>query len=199
MGEPARIRFKPMTLALIGAGVLAASTALLPLDYRPWNFSAIGALTLFAAARLGFWPALAALAVALGIKEVGVYLIYGFPPYPPSWAYFTLYAVGGWYFLRNTESPLKIGTTTLSASLLFFVVSNFVSWLEQANPYGYSLAGLADCYVAAIPFYRGTLGGDLIFTAGLFGLHAVLSRAYFPAERVALQPVVVVSPVDRSE
>ncbi|HJZ57600.1 MAG TPA: DUF6580 family putative transport protein [Gemmataceae bacterium] len=186
MGEPSQITFKPMTLALVGAGVLAASTALLPLEYRPWNFSAIGALALFAAARLGFWRGLGATAVALAIKEVGVYLIYGFPPYPLSAVYFTMYAAFGWYFLRKTESPLKIGTVALSASLLFFVVSNFVSWLEQAYPYGYSLAGLADCYTAAIPFYRGTLSGDLVFTGVLFAAHAVLSRAYFPAERVAV-------------
>ena len=53
-------------------------------------------------------------------------------------------------------------------------------------PYGYSLAGLADCYAAAIPFYRGTLVGDLVFSGGLFAAHAVLSRAYFPAERLAV-------------
>src|SRR5437899_3592473 len=184
MGEPSR--FKPMTLALVALGVLAAATALLPPSFRPWNFSAIGALALFAAARLGFWRGLAALAVALVVKETGVYIIHGFDPYPLSWVYFTMYACFGYCFLRRTESPVKIGGTTLAASLVFFVVSNFVSWLEQAYPYGYSLAGLMDCYAAGIPFYRATLFGDLIFSGGLFGLHYALSRAYFPAERVVL-------------
>ena len=38
----------------------------------------------------------------------------------------------------------------------------------------------------ALPFWlKGTLLSDLVFTGGLFGLHAVLSRAVFPAERLA--------------
>ena len=183
---PTESRFKPMTLALAGVAVLAAGVTLLPPTYRPWNMSAIGALGLFAAARLGFWPAVGLTALALGIKDVGVYLVHGWEPVPMSWLCFAGYAALGWVFLRRTESPVKIGAAALSASLFFFVTSNFVSWLEQTLPYGYSLAGLLDCYRAAVPFYRGTLAGDVIFTAALFGAHAVLSRAYFPAERVAV-------------
>jgi hypothetical protein len=179
-------RLKPMTLALAGAGVLAAWTALLPETVRPENFAALGALALFAAARLGFTTALAVLTLALGVKELGVYFLRGLEPYPLSWLYLAGYAAAGWVFLRRTESPLRIGAVALGCSLGFFLVSNFVSWLEQALPYGYSLAGLMNCYEAAIPFYRGTLAGDLMYSAGLFGLHAVLSRAYFPAERVAV-------------
>lgn len=187
-GDPIRTpsRFKPMTLALAGAAVLAALTTLLPPSYRPWNLSAIGALGLFAAARLGFWQAVGFTALALGLKDVGVYLIHGWPPSPVTWLCFLVYGGLGWALLRHSESPVKIGATALGASLVFFIVTNFLAWLQQALPYGYSLAGLMDCYVAAVPFYRGTLAGDLIFTAGLFGAHAVLSRTYFPTERVAV-------------
>jgi hypothetical protein len=188
MGEPSR--FKPMTLALVGLGVLAAATALLPQSFRPWNFSAIGALALFASARLGFFRGLIAVAAALVVKDVGVYYIYHFEPYPLSWVYFTMYAVIGYCFLRKTESPLRIGAFTLSASFLFFVISNFVSWLEQALPYGYSLEGFIACYEAGIPFYRATLIGDLTFSGAFFGLHYALSHAYFPAERVVLSEQV---------
>ncbi len=184
--QPNEPRFKPMTLALAGCAILAAGVTLLPESYRPWNLSPLGALALFAAARLGFWPALGIAAVAVLFKDLGLYLTRGWEPYPLLWVWLTLYAALGWAFLRKTESPVRIGTVALAASLLFFFVSNFVSWLAQALPYGYSLAGLADCYTAAIPFYRGTLVGDLLFTASLFGAHAVLSRVYFPAERVTL-------------
>jgi hypothetical protein len=183
------IGWKPMTLALAGVGVLAAWTALLPETVRPENFAALGAVALFAAARLGFLPALAVVLVALGVKEVGVYFTRGLEPYPLSLVYFTGYAALGWVCLRNTESPVRIGATAFGASALFFLVSNFVSWLEQAYPYGYSLDGLLDCYRSAIPFYRGTFAGDLLYCGALFGLHAVLSRAYFPAERVAAEQV----------
>lgn len=183
-------RFKPMTLALAGVAVLAAGISLLPPSSRPWNLSAIGALGLFAAARLGFWPAIGLVALALGVKDLGVFLHYGMDPHPQTWACFAVYVLLGWALLRRTESPLAIGGATVAGGLLFFLVTNFGSWLEQAYPYGYSLAGLMDCYAAAIPFYKGTLVGDVVFSAGLFGAHAVLSRAYFPAERVA----VTVSP-----
>jgi hypothetical protein len=178
-----------MTVALAGVAVVAAAITLLPASFRPWNLSAIGALGLFAAARLGFWPAVGFTALALGLKDLGIYLHYGWNPEPLSWLCFAGYVALGWAFLRRTESPLKIGSAALTASLIFFLTSNFLSWLGQALPYGYSLAGLLDCYKAAIPFYRGTLVGDLIFSGGLFAAHAALSRAYFPAERVAVVTV----------
>jgi hypothetical protein len=178
-----------MTMSLVAVALLAGWMVLLPANMRPWNLAAIGALGLFAAARLGFWPAVGITALALGMKDLGIYLQFGWPPAPASWLCFAGYVALGWAFLRRTESPVKIGTAALAASLLFFLTSNFISWLQQSLPYGYSLAGLMDCYSAAIPFYRGTFVGDLVFSAGLFAAHAVLSRAYFPAERVALAPV----------
>ena len=183
-------RFKPMTLAVAAAGVLAATTTFLPESVRPWNFSAIGAVALFAAARLGFVPAMAVITVALVVKDLGVYFQHGLEPYPLSWITFAGYAAVGWAFLRNTESPVRIGAAAVGASLAFFLLTNFVSWVEQALPYGYSFAGLMDCYAAGIPFFRGTLVGDLVYSGALFGAHAVLSRAYFPAERVVAAEVV---------
>jgi len=35
------------------------------------------------------------------------------------------------------------------------------------------LAGLGQCYAAAIPFYRNQFAGDLIFTAAFFGIPAL--------------------------
>ncbi len=185
--QPASPYFKPMTLALAGLAVLAAASALLPQTVRPWNFAALGALALFVTARLRFPVALLVLATALVVKELGVYLAYGYEPHPPTWFCLAGYAVLGWT-LRDSESPLRIGATTIGASLLFFITTNFMSWLEQALPYGYSFEGLVNCYVAAIPFYRGTFLSDTAFTAALFGAHAVLSHAYFPAERVGAVP-----------
>ena len=183
---------KPMTLALAGGALalIAAQTVLfanLPPEYRVWNASVVGALALFAAARLGFWSGVGITAVAIALKDLCLYLTTDWwQPYPLSWAYFTLYVVIGWASLRHSVSIGRTVATALGASLLFFFTSNFMAWVEQAAPYGYSLEGLLNCYVAGIPFYRGTFIGDMAFTAVLFGAHAVLSRAYFPAERVAV-------------
>jgi hypothetical protein len=191
---PAPPHFKPMTLALAGAAV--GLSAALPMyfakhpDYAVWNASVIGGLAVFAAARLGLWQGLALTAVAVALKDLGLALTTDWwQPYPLSWLYFGGYALVGWLALRNSASVARAVAAGIGASLLFFLVTNFVSWLEQSYPYGYSLQGLLDCYAAGIPFYRGTFAGDAAFTAVLFGAHALLSRAYFPQERVLLGTV----------
>lgn len=191
---------KPMTRALAWAGVLTAGA--LPVVFsqlspaaQPWNLSIIGALGLFVAARLSFTQAFLFVALAIAAKDTAVYFALGMDPYPLNWVLFLGYVAVGYAFLRGTDSPTRIGATALGAGLLFFTVSNFISWLEQAAPYGYSLEGLANCYIAAVPFYRGTLLGDLLFTGVLFGAHAVLSQAYFPAERAV--PLTERIPEDR--
>lgn len=189
--------FKPMTTALAGAAlaltaVLTVAFAQARPDLRVWNLSVVGALGLFAAARLGFWHGVAFTAVALAVKDACLYATTDWwQPYPLSWLYFAGYALIGWAFLRQSASSGRAVGVALGASLLFFAVSNFVSWLELALPYERSLAGLRDCYAAAVPFYRGTLLGDVGFAAALFGAHAALSRAYFPAERAAAEPRAV--------
>lgn len=187
---------KPMTRALAWVGVLTAAllpvvVSMLPPAAKPWNVSVIGALSLFVAARLSFTQAFLFVLLAIATKDAVVYLALGMEPYPMSWVLFLGYVAVGRAFLRRTDSAARIGAATLGASLLFFAVSNFASWLEQALPYGYSFAGLVDCFAAGVPFYRGTLIGDVAFSAGLFGAHAVLSQAYFPAERVVVQREVV--------
>jgi hypothetical protein len=55
---------------------------------------------------------------------------------------------------------------------LFYLVSNFAVWAFQSD-YEKSLAGLAKCYWAAVPFYRWMLAGDVFYLAVLFGCLAV--------------------------
>ncbi len=172
---PASTSFKPMTLALAGLGLVAVVVlptvfARLAPEYRVWNLSVVGALALFTAARLGFWHGVVFTAAAIALKDLALYLNTDWwEPYPLSWLYFTGYVLLGWAALRRSASSGRVAVTALGASLLFFLVSNFVSWLEQALPYGYSLDGLLNCYAAAVPFFRGTFLGDIAFSGALFG------------------------------
>ncbi len=43
----------------------------------------------------------------------------------------------------------------ISGALVFFVISNFGVWLSGG--YGYSFAGLLECYFLALPFFSNTL------------------------------------------
>ncbi len=58
--------------------------------------------------------------------------------------------------------------SALGASLVFFVASNFFVWLTSTM-YPHNWSGLASCFELAIPFYRGTLLGDVVFTAVFVG------------------------------
>jgi len=57
----------------------------------------------------------------------------------------------------------------LATPLVFFVVSNFGVWLAAdygASLYSRTLEGLLSCYLAGLPFLKGTIVGDLIFAGG---------------------------------
>jgi hypothetical protein len=42
--------------------------------------------------------------------------------------------------------------------------------------YEHSWQGLVHCYARALPFFRYTLAGDLVFSASLFGGFALIHR-----------------------
>lgn len=186
---------RPMTLTLTAAVVVVAQLLpLIPEPYRAFNVALFGALGLFVAARVGFWPAVL---VTLGSKAaadvVGYFAHNQDANYLPIWyvlAAFLAYPLCG-RLLRRTENPFAVGGAAVAGSVLFFAVTNFASWVRQDLPYGYTLGGLAESYRMGVPFYRGTFLGDLFGAVGLFAAHAVLSRVLFPAERVAAATATV--------
>ena len=186
--NPTEPRFPPMTLALgLLLGLGCAVIPLVPEPVRAWNFAAFGAVGLFIAGRTGFVPGLV---LGLGSKILSDFFNYAANSYNadylPTWYYvatFAIYPLVGAMLVRRTQNPLRIASGALLASALFFLVSNFESWLGQAMPYPYTVAGLLECYSQGLPFYKGTLLGDIICTGSLFAAHALLSRHYFPAER----------------
>jgi hypothetical protein len=185
--------FRPAALLLVlVVAAAAAVTRMVPYEFRPMNFAAIGAVALFAGARLGLLPTVLAVFAAMGVSDYYLYRTMG---YSPAWTIYSLYLVYaglGWWLLRRTENPLRIGTAALGGSMVFFLVTNFLSWRGQSLAYPQTFAGLMESYAMGLPFYRGTLIGDLIFSGLLFGAHAVLVRSLAPAERVA--PVAVEDP-----
>jgi hypothetical protein len=77
--------------------------------------------------------------------------------------------------LHDGRSALKIAGAAIGGSLVFFVTSNFVSWLGLPQMYTRDLSGLVNCYVAAIPFFRGTFVGDLVYSFVMFGTPATIA------------------------
>jgi hypothetical protein len=195
LDQPSRIT-RPLAT---GLSVLAGVLRLLPL---PPNFMPIGALGLFGGARLRSWQAfvipLAVMVVSdglLGVLRGREYLFH--PATAFIYASFLIYVLIG-RALRRTESPWWIAAGSLLGSVQFFLVTNFGHWLMtgvaagtrsilEPGQYYLTFAGLVECYTQALPFYRTTLLSDLLFTGVFFGLHALLTRTYFGAERVPVR------------
>ena len=78
----------------------------------------------------------------------------------------------------NNLSFLKLLGVSISSSLLFFLISNFGVWVSSSF-YSKDIFGLVACYVAAIPFYYGTLSGTIFYSFFLFGSYEFLSRKLF--------------------
>jgi len=72
---------------------------------------------------------------------------------------------------RGAQGWQRIKHATLCGfvpATLFFVVTNFAVWAFTPY-YQKTLAGLANCYWMALPFYRWMLAGDLFFLGVLVG------------------------------
>ena len=171
--------------------LLAAATRLVP---HAWNFAPMGAMALFGAAHLEqkryafILPLLAVWLSDLFLNNVvysqyyptftwfgeGVLYLYG--------AYALIALTGTQLFKKAVNLPLVLGGA-LSASAIFFVVSNLGCWVGSSM-YSQDMLGLVACYAAGLPFVGGTIAGDLLFSGLLFGGFA-LAQSRFPTLRLA--------------
>ena len=95
-------------------------------------------------------------------------------PHPQNVSPVAAMALIGFWIGKNTNT-VRVAAGAVGASVLFFVVTNFGVWLTSAL-YPMTLDGLAQAYVAAIPFFQNSLLGNLVFTALLFGGYTALQR-----------------------
>jgi hypothetical protein len=167
--------------ALLTVGLRLAPRLLGPNAYWPWHLWAVGALGLFAGARLRSRAALLVPVAAMLVSDLLLWKLLadeGLPTFGRltlfHYGLFLLYAVIG-RFLMDKTSPVWIGGAAVTGSIQFFVLSNFSVWyLGDGTHYAKNLVGLVECYAAGLPFLQNSLAGDLGFSALFFGLYAVL-------------------------
>ena len=79
---------------------------------------------------------------------------------------------------------------SLTMSTIFYLLTNGACWL-LGGWYPLTMAGLTECYLAGLPFYRWTLVGDLFFTTltvGCFSLAPLVSNlGQFETEKRATE------------
>ena len=145
--------------------VLAVVSRVMP---HPANFAPIAAIALFGGAILPRKLALSLPLMAMVISD----LIIGLHPLIMfTWGSFVVIALISSYKFKHI-TPLLIMGSSVGASILFYLVSNFGVWIE-GRLYAPTFSGLVQCYYNALPFFRNTLLGDVVFTGALFGMYAV--------------------------
>jgi len=150
---------------------------------HPENLTPLAAFALIGGFYLGkrfaLWVPLAALILSdLILNIMAGYSAFHWPRLI-DWSVFVLIGVAA-LAVRQRGWQAKVATT-FAAPLGFFAVSNFGVWLTGLSlsglPYDKSLAGLGQCYLAGVPFLRGTLIGDWGFVALFALIHLLATRS----------------------
>jgi hypothetical protein len=165
-----------LRIAIILCFILfAAVVRILP---HPWNFTPVGAMALFAGAKLRrTWMAflLPLAALFAGDIFVGLYKLM-----LVVYLSFTLSVLIGIAF-RKRQSAGPLALATLLGATQFFLITNFAVWAFMTG-YAKTLSGLVTCYSVGLPLFGNTLAGDGFYTAILFGGYALVER-FVPALR----------------
>lgn len=168
--------FLPALLIVFGSLV-----RLLP---HPANFAPIGAIALFGGMYL---PKRFAILMPLGAMYVSDMFIgfYNAKIMLAVYGSFILMGLIGFYIRKRKNISTIIGGT-LAGSSLFFLITNAAVW-AFGDMYPHTLAGLGTSYLAAIPFFRNSVLGDLFYTGMLVGgfegiryVFATLKRKQMP-------------------
>ncbi len=167
---------KTNRLFVLAALILGAMS--LRLLSLPPNFTPIAAVALFAGAMFveNRWIGIIVALTSLVLSD----LVIGFHATQPFvYVAYVLVALLGRSLMNNKSgelpAPSSVALSSLAASAVFFLVSNFGVWVEGVL-YPRTGSGLVACYFAAVPFFWNTLSGDMLFTIGLFGTWAILAK-----------------------
>jgi hypothetical protein len=133
---------------------------------HPPGFTPLTNLCLFAGSKFSKIISLLLILVALVLSDILLAHIYGYAVFSK----LSIFTYLGWFgmmFLGSSRLMKKPLLCIFSAELLFWVWTNFGYWLVM-NLYPKNLAGLFSCYVAALPFLRNALCGDLVWFLVIF-------------------------------
>ena len=159
---------------LVAPVIIISIAVALRLVPHPANVAPIAAMALFGGVYLDKKYALIIPLVALFISDLflgfhGTMLfVYG--------SFLMTGLIGLW--LRNHKQIQHVIAASLFSSLLFYLVTNFGVWLT-GTLYAKTMTGLFESYTMALPFFRNTIIGDLLYVGLFFGAYEVVLRTVF--------------------
>ena len=194
---------KGQTIAVIAAMIAVAVIGRL-VPHMP-NFAPVTATALFCGAYMSRKQSFLALGAILLLSD---YLLLYIKPfggtsfdqvYAPWMLYhgtlpfvylsFAISAAVGWWVKSRRASGYVVGAA-LFCSVQFFLITNAAVWF--GGMYDRGLDGLMQSYTMALPFFRGTLLGDLFYASVFFGAWELITAVARGARRTAA-PVLVES------
>ena len=139
---------------------------------HPPNFTPILAMALFGGAMLGDKKlSLIVPLAAMLLSDIFIGFHADMPAVYLSFIAITL--IGG--AMIKSPKVTNVIAGSLVAAVLFFVVTNFSSWLMW-EMYPKTLSGLLLSYEAAIPFFRNTMIATLVFSGVMFGAFKLIEN-----------------------
>ncbi|TGL73671.1 DUF6580 family putative transport protein [Leptospira yasudae] len=157
------------TISILGV-ILSGISRFLP---HPSNFTSVGAMTVYSGARVQGWKAFAYPMFMMLVTDFVLSKIHGFDWFyeglPVVYCSLLVNVFLGRVFLKNNDKFVSVAAVSLLASVQFFILSNFSVW-AFSSLYPRTSVGLLTCYIAAIPYFGGTLLGNMIYTPVLFGV-----------------------------
>lgn len=155
--------------------LLAALTRLIPVLFPgAFNFTAVGALAIFAGAQLKdkrFAFIIPIVAMLISDMLIGFHssmlIVYI--------AFAVMVSCG--MFIRHRVTPLNVAIASIFGAIAFYLITNFAFLYPW---YSHDMSGIIASYIAGIPFLRNMLIADLIYGILLFGTFYVLELKYEP-------------------
>jgi hypothetical protein len=158
--------------------VLAVLSRLVP--HPDWlNFTAVGGALLYFGARRSWREMLAPLAALMATDYMLTVYTYHYPfrwqAYVTTWAWYLMAMALGHILLHAKTTFVRVAAGVLLGPTTFFLVSNYAVW-AGSGMYPHTSAGLVQCFVAALPFYRNDLVSTAIVAGLAFGLPVLIRR-----------------------
>ena len=158
-------------------------------DGRPFGFAPQIAMALFAGSvikdkRFSFLVPLLSMLVSdvlyQALYSQGLTPIKGF--YEGQWVNYILFTsitVIGFFIKKNKIGSIIVGS--LAGAIFFYLTSNFFDWIGGGldinnQPYPKTFEGLINCFVAGLPFFRGSVWATLLFNGIFFGCFYLYER-----------------------